>query len=96
MRPSQNPMDLDGDGMVSEEEKQLFKNLSSEDLKTLRAEKKRERDAEQAAKAATNKPTVRKPPAPNDDCHCGSGKKYRKCHMKKDEKEAKKAAKKNR
>ena len=96
MRPSQNPMDLDGDGMVSEEEKQLFKNLSSEDLRTLRAEKKRERDAEQAAKAATNKPTVRKPPAPNDDCHCGSGKKYRKCHMKKDEKEAKKAAKKNR
>ena len=33
-----------------------------------------------------------KKPGPNDPCYCGSGKKYKKCHMQADQAEAAKAA----
>lgn len=37
-----------------------------------------------------------KKPGPNDPCYCGSGKKYKKCHMQADQAEAAKAAAANR
>ena len=39
----------------------------------------------QAEKAEVKKPVIKqKKPGPNDPCWCGSGKKYKKCHMMED------------
>ncbi len=43
---------------------------------------KHEDDADEAQRGGTNKPVVKEAkPGPNDPCWCGSGKKYKKCHM---------------
>ena len=40
---------------------------------------------DQAEKAEVKKPVIKqKKPGPNDPCSCGSGKKYKKCHMMED------------
>ena len=40
---------------------------------------------DQAEKAEVKKPVIKqKKPGPNDPCWCGSGKKYKKCHMMED------------
>jgi preprotein translocase subunit SecA len=54
-------------------------------------ELQRKRVAKETGTDAANNPQVKKTPVrkskkigPNDDCHCGSGKKYKKCCMQKD------------
>lgn len=43
------------------------------------------KDADEAQRGGTNKPVVKAAkPGPNDPCWCGSGKKYKKCHMMED------------
>ena len=57
---------------------------------------------EQQAKITSNGSDKARPvrkdkkPGPNDPCYCGSGKKYKKCHMQADQAEAAKAAAANR
>jgi uncharacterized protein YecA (UPF0149 family) len=55
------------------------------------AQQQTRRQMEQAANAGAKANTgykareKSKTPGPNDPCHCGSGKKYKKCHMAEDQ-----------
>ena len=72
--PSTRMMDLDGDGMVTDEERQRWESMSPA-----------EKAARQAPITDIVSSILNKNIKPKDKCHCGSKKMYKDCHMKRDQ-----------